>query len=215
MIWKYFPLVALFLCAASAFGDAVEYEVIVNTSSIAGTSGSLDFQFNPGPSTTQAASLQILDFASDGVLATLPSLTGDATGALPGDLTFMNDQFYNDYFEGFTFGTTISFEVSLFGPALSEPDLTDSSGSSFGFSMFSDSAGTIPTLTSDTANGYAFTVAVNLDGSITASNFSAQTSLVQQVSPVPEPAGFVTSLLLIAIALISHACFERLRYASR
>jgi len=34
----------------------------VDTSSIAGTAGSLDFNFNPGPLVTQAAALQVLVF---------------------------------------------------------------------------------------------------------------------------------------------------------
>jgi hypothetical protein len=45
------------------------------TSSISGTAGSLDFQFNPGPLVTQAASLQVLDFMTDGSLAGGPSPT--------------------------------------------------------------------------------------------------------------------------------------------
>lgn len=32
------------------------------------------------------------------------------------NLTFDNDTGYNDYFDGFTCGTTISFDVSLYGP---------------------------------------------------------------------------------------------------
>jgi hypothetical protein len=71
---------------------------------------------------TQAASLQILNFASSGSLLGSPTLTGDASGALPATLTFDNCTGFNDYFEGFTFGSTLSFKVSLYGPALSSPD---------------------------------------------------------------------------------------------
>jgi hypothetical protein len=110
---------------------------------------------------TQTASLQVLSFASDGTLACSPTLTGDVAGALPPTLTFDNGTAFNDYFEGFTFGSTLSFQVCLFGPALSSPDGTSTSGSTFAFSMFSDAAGTIPTLTTDKINGFAFTVDVN------------------------------------------------------
>ena len=79
-------------------------------------------------------------------------------------LTFDNGTGFNDYFDDFTFGTTISFDASLHGPALSAPDGVSTSGSTFVFSMFSDAAGTIPVLTSDTTHGFAFTVNVNLDG---------------------------------------------------
>jgi len=54
-------LVALsFFCAVPAAAGLVS--VTVDTSSIAGTMGSLDFNFNPGPFVTQTASAQILNF---------------------------------------------------------------------------------------------------------------------------------------------------------
>jgi PEP-CTERM motif len=106
-------------------------------------------------------------------------------------LTFDNGSAFNDYFDDFTFGTTISFGVSLYGPALSAPDGVSTSGSTFAFSMFSDALGTIPVLTTDTTDGFASTVAVNLDGTTTVTDFSLQTSVVPQTSPVPEPSNLV------------------------
>jgi hypothetical protein len=181
--------VASFLCFASmAEAAPITYDVIVDTSSISGTAGSLDFNVNPGPLVTQAASLQILSFASDGTLAGNPTLTGDVAGALPATLTFGNGTAFNDYFDGFTFGSALSFQVSLFGPALSSPDGMSTSGSTFAFSMFSDAAGTIPVLTADTTEGFAFTIAVNLDGTTTVTNSSAQTTVTPATTPsVPEP----------------------------
>jgi len=179
-------LIASFLCFTSIASAApITYDVTVDSSSISGTAGSFDFNFNPGPLVTQSASLQILNFTSNGALAGNPSLTGDVAGALPGTLTFNNGAAFNDYFEGFTYGSTLSFQVSLFGPALSSPDGVSTSGSTFAFSMFSDPAGTIPALTTDTIDGFAFTVDVNLDGTTTVTNFSAQTTVVPVA--VPEP----------------------------
>jgi hypothetical protein len=180
--------IASFLCFASMASAApITYDVTVNSSSISGAAGSLDFNFNPSPLVTQAASLQILSFTSGGTLAGSPTLTGDVAGALPATLTFDNGTAFNDYFEGFTFGSTLSFQVSLFGPALSSPNGTSTSGSTFAFSMFSDAAGTIPALTTDTTNGFAFTVDVNLDGTTTVTNFSPQTTVVPETGAVPEP----------------------------
>jgi hypothetical protein len=179
---------ASFLCFASMTSAApITYNVTVDSTSISGTAGSLDFEFNPGPLVTQAASLQILNFASDGTPAGNPSLTGDVTGALPATLTFDNGTAFNDYFEGFTFGSTLSFQVSLFGPALSSPDGKSTSGSTFAFSMFSDAAGTLSVLTADTTDGFAFTIDVNLDGTTTVTNSSAQTTVVPAITPVPAP----------------------------
>jgi hypothetical protein len=187
---------ALALLLSGAMGtlsaNVVTYDITVNTSSITGTAGSLDFNFNPGPFVTQAASLQVLNFMSDGMLAGSPSLTGDVTGALPGTLTFDNGTGFNDYFEGFTYGTTLSFDVFLYGPALSSPNGTATSGSTFAFSMFSDPAGTMPVLTTDTIDGFAVTVDVNLDGTTTLTNFTP-------VSAVPEP----SSPLLVGTVLLA------------
>jgi len=184
-----------FTSLASA-GNIV-YDATIDTSSISGTNGSLDFNFNPGPLLpTQLASLQILNFVSDGSLVACAGLcnTGDASGTLPGTLTFDNLTGFNDYFQGFKFGSTIFFQVSLSGPALSSPDGLSASGSTFAFSMFTDPAGTIPVLASD-PDGIAFTVNVNLDGTSTPDNFSPQTGVWESN---PEPG----SLALAGAALV-------------
>src|ERR1700680_393968 len=202
MYYRFFSIVLL-LCAAWALSASpITYDISVNTSSISGTSGSLDFQFNPGPLVSQAASLQILSFLSNGTLSASPTLTGDVSGGLPGTLTFDNGTGLNDYFQGFTYGSTLSFSVKLFGPALSSPDGISTSGSRFAFSMFSDAGGTVPALTSDTANGFAFTTDVNLDGTTTALKFSRQTSILPEGAAVPEPASFgLAAAALIILAL--------------
>jgi hypothetical protein len=122
------------------------------------------------------------------------------SGALPATLTYDNGTQYNDFFEDFTYGTTLSFEVSLYGPALSSPDGTSTSGSIFAFSMFSDPAGTVPALTTDTTDGFAATVNVNLDGTTTSTDPSTETSIVSSAT-TPEP----SSLLLLATGLLGLA----------
>jgi hypothetical protein len=186
-------LCSCFVGIASA--DSVTYVISVNTSSIAGTSGSLDFQFNPG-AMSQTADAQVLGFTSNGSLGAATT-TGDVGGTLPGTVSFDNGTAFNDYFTGFTYGSTLTFDVSLFGPALTSPNGTSASGSSFAFSMFSDSAGTIPTLTSDTTDGFAETIDVNLNGTTTLKNFSNETSAGLLMTTTPEPA----TLLLTAVGL--------------
>jgi hypothetical protein len=191
---------AAFFCLASVVtAGPITYDVNVDTSSIFGTAGSLDFNFNPGPLVTQAADLQILNFSSDGSVAGSPTLTGDVSGALPSTLTFDNGTGFNDYFEGFTFGSTLSFKVSLYGPALSSPDGVATSGSTLAFSMFSDQAGTVPALTSDTTDGFAFTVDISLSGSTTVTNYSSVTSIGTASAAVPEPSTFLFVVAVLAL----------------
>lgn len=184
--------IALFLCIASlASAGPISYNVTVNTASVSGTTGSLDFQFNPGPLVSAAATLQILNFSSNGTLNPPPFPTGDATGTLPGTLSFDNLTAFNDYFEAFKYGTMLSFGVSMSSVA------GGTSGSAFAFSMFSDAAGTMPTLTTDTTDGFAFTIGVNTNGSTTVTSFSSQTTVVPAVATVPEP----DSLTLVGTAI--------------
>jgi hypothetical protein len=197
--------IASFFCFASiASAAAVEYQVTVNTSSIAGTTGSLDFNFNPGPLVSQAASLQVLNFTSNGTLAGGPAVIGNVSGGpLPTTVTFTNGSAFNDYFEDFTFGTKLFFNLIFSGPALTTPDGVSTSGSAFAFSMFSDAAGTIPTLTSDTVNGFAFTVNVNLNGTTTVTDSSAQTTVV-----TPEPS-------MLPLMALTFGAWLMLRFALR
>lgn len=210
-IVRFSVLSLCFVGLASA--NAVLYDVSINTSSIAGTAGSFDFNFNPGPLVTQAASLQILGFSSNGSVSGSPEVTGDVSGALPTTLTFDNGTGFNDYFQGFTFGSTISFAVSLYGPALSSPDAVSTSGSTFLFSMFQDAAGTIPVLTSDMVDGDAFTINVNLDGTTTVANVSSQTTLVQgNDDPTPEPSPLSEAGLAIGLWIAYRLTHQR-RYS--
>lgn len=194
-------LIAAWVCGSSCslMAAPITYNVVVDTSSLSGTTGSLDFNFNPGGLITQAASAEILNVGGDGVFVGAPALIGNVIGILPVSVIFDNGSGLNDYFQEFTFGWILSFSVSLFGPALSFPDGLATSGSALAFSLFSDAAGTIPVLTSDLPNGFAFILDVNLDGSTTPTNFSNETVL----SPLPGggTAAEPQSLLLVMSGL--------------
>jgi hypothetical protein len=171
------------LLAASAASAGVICYVTVDTSSLASTNGAIDFNFDPGPLVTQAASVDIVGFSSDGTPGTASTI-GDVTGVLPSTVTINNTNALNDYFTDFSFGNTLSFRVDFYGPAVDSPDGVSTSGSSFAFSMFSDAAGTVPVLTTDSLNGYALTVDLNPDGTTALTKYSNETT-ADLVTPEP------------------------------
>jgi hypothetical protein len=189
-------VIGLLLLGAAAFGGQIQYLVNVNTTT-APSSGYLDFEFNPGDATSQAAFVTISGFVPGGGLTGSPVTAGSTSGTLPSPMTINNTAFFNDYFQAFNFGPQITFLVTLDGPALTAPNGTSTQGSSFGFAMF-QSDQTTPLLTSD-PNGFAITIDVNLDGTTTLHNFSTATS----VSVVPEPASLALAgaglLLLLGL----------------
>jgi hypothetical protein len=168
------------LTANAALADPI-YVVTMNTTGASGTTGSLDFQFDPGPLVTQAATVEIT-FFTGGSFVGLPQTLGDVTGELPAPITINNTSQLNDYFQSFTFGNSLSFVVSFSGPAVDSPNGQSTSTSEFAFSTFSDQNGTIPVLTSD-PNGISATAVVNLNGSVTTSSISPDI----QVQAAPEP----------------------------
>src|ERR1022692_1948760 len=180
---------ALFLPPAVT-AQSVVYLVTVDTSSLSG-SGFLDLQFNPGASSLGAIA-SISAFNPTTGLSNSPVLRGNASGALPSPITLTNGNNnsdtahstqLNDNFVGFTFGHSLSFLVAFSGSALSQPNPAFFSGSTFGFSIYSND-GVTPLLTTN-ANGYAFTIDVNPDGSTTVSGFSAAANVVINPNPVP------------------------------
>lgn len=130
---RIFFLSLLSLAAASASTVAT-----IDTTGLSGTTGDLVFDFTGGggPSGNTAS---ILDFTTDGTLGSALT-TGTVTGTtLPGevDLTVDNSSvFFSEYLTGFTYGTSISFnlDTTTNAPgALSSPDefalyLLDSEG---------------------------------------------------------------------------------------
>ena len=195
-----FFLLVLFLASLAnhAHADSVTYSVAVDTATLAGTTGSLDFNFEPGPFGSLPATVQIRRFGGDGSPSGPATITGDADGSLPSDLQFDNGTGYNDYFQAFTFGSLLSFDIMLSGPAL-DAATGNASGSTFAFSIFSDTDGTMPALTSNTIDGYAITVDINADGSTTLRNYTQSSTSV-----TPElPTG-----TLVATATILAAVFR-------
>jgi hypothetical protein len=99
--------------ATTARAGSISYEVKVDTSSLAGTSGGLEFTFAAGNTPAPLDTSTITMFTSDGVLAPPPPTTsGDVLGVLPATMS-MDNQNPSLYFQPFTYRTFIDYIVTL------------------------------------------------------------------------------------------------------
>jgi hypothetical protein len=105
------------LLAGGARAETLTYDFYVDTSSLAGTTGYLDFQFNPGDTPYDAGSATLSNFVSDGTLTGSDAAPfGDVSGTLqagPVVIDDLNNSGLNEYTPGFTFGSYFAVAVSL------------------------------------------------------------------------------------------------------
>lgn len=195
-------LLALVFVALSsqARAGSIAYSVNVDTCGISGTSGYIDFQFNPANSASLAATALVNSFSTNGTLgAALPNL-GDAVGTLPGALSFDNGTPTNEITQGLVFGSTISFDVTLGGLAVGS----------------SGPASTTFFLTLYDANGNPYcsgpggsigTININADGSTTPTTYPplampGPTATISPLSSVPEPSSLVLAAAGAALIIL-------------
>ena len=127
-------------------------------------------------------------------------------GSLPGSLTLDNGTSFNDVFQGFSFGSSVSFTVTLSGQAISNPSGTV--GSAFAFSLYA-ADGITPLLTTD-PNGSVGTILLNASGTTSVETFpqsptdnmpAATVTFTGTAVPEPSLAILIISGLPISLAL--------------
>ncbi len=162
----------------------------IDTSSLAGTTGSIDFQFDPGPNTVESASVAIRGF--QGATFTSDVQTGGVTGGpLPNQLSIANSGVLNEDLEDLIFSQTILFTLDFSGVAINNPSSQrPQSGSTFTVGLFSDPNATIPSLIDP--GGVAFEADISPSGQFTTVLDSSQASLI------PEPR-YLYLVLLFAL----------------
>jgi hypothetical protein len=89
-----------------------DYDVTINTSSLAATGATLTFDFLAGGG-AQSNTATISGFSTDGTLVSGGVNSGSVSGMLPGAATLTNASFFNELQQGMTLGSTISFQVDL------------------------------------------------------------------------------------------------------
>jgi hypothetical protein len=102
-------LSALSVAPARAQSD---YDVTINTASLAGTGATLTFDFLAGGG-KRSNSVSILDFATNGTLVSGGVNSGSVSGSLPGTAALTNASFFNELQQSMRLGSTISFQVDL------------------------------------------------------------------------------------------------------
>jgi hypothetical protein len=188
--------------------------VTVNTTSALAQMGYIEFQFNNGPLTTQPANADVAAFVTDGVLIPPGTNTNESSGMLPGTVTQDNSTSFDDYIEEMTFGTTITFDLDLYGPAISNPN--GEGGGTFTLDFLnSDQSGYL--FTDDPQNDVpVFTVDINGDGTTTAMTYPSENGgppVVTFIGPteVPEP----SSIAMLCGGLFALAFFGRRRILAK
>jgi hypothetical protein len=170
---KMLKLTLLVFAAALLFaGPALAsytFDLTMNTSAVTGTTGYLYMQYDPLNATSSTAT--VFNFSTDGTLgATAPgAFTGSGTyvtGTLPGNVVFANTNAVNDYNQAITFGTTISFDVTLSTPASGG---AAGGASTFSLGIFQDSLGATPLYNVNDPNVPGTVVELNMANNGTAS----------------------------------------------
>ncbi|MDB5290526.1 MAG: sorting protein [Phycisphaerales bacterium] len=199
-------LVLLLAWCGSARADSVFY-VSVNTSplttnpNIANGPFAVDFQLNDGSGTNDGnntAMLSNFTFGAGGSLSGVPSLTGGASGDMAATVMLTDTTFFNDFSQGFTPGSVLTFKVDLTTNV--DGGLTPDQ---FSFAILDSSGGSIPT--TDLAGSL---VTVNLDSTAAIQTFSGTgfySDVTVTITPVvsaaaPLPTTFAASAILLALA---------------
>jgi len=173
-------VIALIMFAASSAFASFSQTFTFDTSSIEGTAGYLDFQFNPGNNTTSNATAVISGFdGANGALGIYdPSQSfGNVSGVLPGQVSITStpDSQLNDYFHQFTFGKQISFALGI----------DNYTGSTFALTFYGSDGAT--SLMTSNPNGQVLTVTMNTNGT---------TNVNATPTPIPAAAWLLGSGLM-------------------
>jgi hypothetical protein len=193
---------ALLALASPALAGPISYAITVDTSSsfFTGVTGSLDFQFNPGDATSQAATATITNFLTDGTVGSVipptpPVTGGGASGSLPGTATIVNSALSpdsNELNQAFTYGSTFSFVLTFSGDALDNPT-NNGLGSTFRLFLLDGSGNTLPPNMPNSPIGEVLDIDLNPDGTTTAFTFpfidasGALQPAVATAVVIPEP----------------------------
>lgn len=184
------------------------YMVSVNPSTLNGQYDYIDFQLNPGGANSEMLTAVITNFAPSATLNPADPnnyMAGNYSGSLPGPLTLVNSTQDNEYAEGLVLFNPMTFDITLSGPALTNPnDIPAANGTTFAIGI-EDANGNMLL-----AGGPLGTINVNFDGSLTLSSAqdgkgNSYVTFGPVAAGVPEPA----TIGLAALSLLGLFGFAR------
>ena len=158
-----FPALLLGLLCRPALADSVTYLVTVNTSSQGGNYGYIDLQLNQGTFSALPVTASITGFAG-GVLNPADLSSTGTSGDLATTLTIPAAS-STDYFEGLTFGNSISFDVTFSGTGVNLAGLAGGTSGTMFVLQFYDSAISNTLFTND-PNGPTGLINIAPDGTV-------------------------------------------------
>ncbi len=197
------PWMVVVTLGASSPALADSINVSVDTSSLAGIAGDLAFDFIGGGSSINTVT--ITGFSSDGTLGSA-TLSGSASGALPGTVTLTTADFFNEYLTGFEFGSTLSFVLNQ----TENPPAPGGTPDEFSF-YFLDSMGANSLATTSDPTGADALFGSGSDGSLDVFTSPQVTTTASPSPTAPEPA----SILLLSGALAVLGVMGRLKSRRR
>jgi PEP-CTERM motif len=174
--------------------QAETWQVDIDTSSLAGISGYLDIQFNPGAYDAPAMQAQVSHFSTNAALGEGVA-DGAVSGSLPGVLILDNADALNAWLQGLVFGSHIAFTLDI------DATLAPGSGSSFATLLWDEAFNQLLAAAGEDA-------ALRFELMPASAPVWVASSAVQVgVSPVPEPS--VAASLLAGLGLMGFVVKRR------
>jgi hypothetical protein len=217
MIRRIIPVLALALWAGQSASADVLYTFTMDTSPLVGNGlFTLDLQFLDGSGlpidlNNNTVTLTNFAFGAGGGPSGGGTATGGASGSLASGVTLKDIAFFNEYFENFTPGTLLSFNIDT-------TNVPDPGGTPdlFTLAILDSNGNELPTTGAadeflDMSLVGGANPQVSTFGSAPGSTFSLAPPVVQSQTPVPEPSSYwelltVASVLWIARSVRAKIC---------